>query len=147
MSTWQSELHSCNNCSTHVQCMHAWSNFFSEIVLWLRDVVKSTQQSTSFVINYHLIGMTGIEQQRSSSKHWGSRDTRYVPDPKMDENFHIKSSKNGWLLYHMWNYPILDDFNHPNFNLLIIFHYWMFLIVSFWIKFIHNHDHPLLDVF
>ena len=35
---------------------------------------------------------------------------RYVPDPKMDENFHIKSSIFGCLFSPISNHPNLDDY-------------------------------------
>ena len=87
--------------------------------------------------------------------------TRYVPDPKMDENFHIKSSKNGWLFHHLWNHPILDDLylllssivrcfltSVPGWNLYDAssIHYWMFLIITFWMKVTQYIYHPSLDV-
>ena len=35
---------------------------------------------------------------------------RYVPDPKMDENFHMKSSTFGCLFSPISNHPNLDDY-------------------------------------
>ena len=85
----------------------------------------------------------------------------------MDENFHtkpsmfgwlfpavLKSSIFGWLLYNSfyretdvtYNHPILDDFVHPILEVAFSFHYWMFLVINFWMKSLWYHCHPLLDV-
>ena len=88
---------------------------------------------------------------------------RYVPDPKMDENFHIKSSKNGWLFHHLWNHPLLDDLYRQILLSSIVgcfltsvsgwnlydassIHYWMYLIITFWMKVTQYNYHPSLDV-
>ena len=54
---------------------------------------------------------------------------RYVPDPKMDENFHIKSSIFGCLFSPISNHPNLDDY-----------------CLSFSIVADVIYNHPILDV-
>ena len=78
---------------------------------------------------------------------------RYSQNPNMDENFHIKSSMfgclindilkssifgYGFLLYRVtdviYNHTILDNFYHPILVVVISFHFWMFLVIPFWMK-------------
>ena len=62
----------------------------------------------------------------------------------------LKSSMFGWLLYNSlyretdvtYNHLILDDFVHPILEVAFSFHYWMFLVISFWMKSICYHYHP-----
>ena len=51
------------------------------------------------------------------------RKMRYVPDPKVDENFPYK---NGYLFQII---PFFEDFLSCISNII---HYWMFLIITFW---------------
>ena len=74
---------------------------------------------------------------------------RYSQNPKMDENFHIKSSIFGCLFSPISNHPNLDDYC-LSFSIvadvIIIIQYWMFLVISFWMKILRCYYHPILDV-
>ena len=64
---------------------------------------------------------------------------RYSQNPKMDEIFHIKSSIFGCLFSPISNHPNLDDyclsFSIEWLMSSIIIQYWMFFVVSLWMKF------------
>ena len=76
--------------------------------------------------------------------------SRYSQHPKMDENFHIKSSMFGCLFSPISNHPNLDDyclsFSIEWLMSSIIIQYWMFLVISFLMKIICCYYHPILDI-
>ena len=87
------------------------------IVSWLRDVVKLTQWSTSFVINYHL-GVTGIIEfrKRSRSKRRGSRGSCMQNVHTQKHTVYIISCCKNYFMYLIF----MGGATHENFSIMEI---------------------------